>query len=642
MADIISLIGILLCLLTLIPFSFFYHRRIRSKSFYRIIWKKSSSIKSKDILRERQSYFHDYYYQRLEDETIRERLHENQNVLIIGPPLSGKSRAIYQTLLVLAKPHDVLIPRYFDITPESFLVPMHLTFWRPRILLLDDLHQFVELKNFEYLLRIARENNFIIVAACRSEMEYNKVKNLLLKKNIFLETIFGDNVIELPKIPKDIGEEIATTVGISWDLVTFDGNVGSIFMKLGEMERRFAECSNVEKTFLRVLKKLYVCGIYEEHQLFPLDWIKTVAKNEELEGREFEWTGWLEQLREKEFITIEQDRVWAEGAYLENIVKLRVDVSDLTIFSEMISIFSEIPDVLFKIGSKASDIGIVQLEKAGYMKTAIRAYEAVFQNIALEYSLQVYATIQTRLGDAYWRLAEVEAPLENCDRAIAAYEEALLIWTHEDFPIQYATTQNGMGNAYCTLAEVTAPAENCKRAINAFKAALQVWTLDNFPIDYSITQNNLGAAYSTLTEVEEKAANCKRAIAAYEAALQVKLLEYSPINYAWTQNNLGVACNRLAEVEEKAANCKRAIAAYEATLQVYTCNHFPRNFAETQKNLGGTYRMLAEVEAKATNCKRAIVAYKAALQVFTKEEFPEINQVVGRNLRDILIFCGED
>ncbi|MDP2845192.1 MAG: hypothetical protein Q8N79_03835, partial [Candidatus Methanoperedens sp.] len=226
---------------------------------------KSSSLKPKDVLGTRP--FNPYYYRRQKDDLIDESLSNKKNLLIIGSPLSGKSRALFQALTNLNEPQKVAIPICKDINPETFQFPK-----KNEIIVIDDLHRFVEQHNFDHLFRIALENKVAIAATCRSGIEYKKVENKMLDENILLETTF-ENIIELPRISNEVGKEIADKVKISWGEVKFDGTVGSIFMRLEEMKRRFDNCSKEEKTILRGIKTLYICGIYEEN-LFPLEWIK--------------------------------------------------------------------------------------------------------------------------------------------------------------------------------------------------------------------------------------------------------------------------------------------------------------------------------------------------------------------------------
>jgi len=616
---------------------FLYHRYRKHKAYYEIIWKKSSWLKPRELLKERP--FNKYYYQRPEDNLIREGLNNKKNVLIMGRPLSGKSRAAYQALTNLNKPHNVIIPRCTDINLETFVFPKCLSFWRPRTILIDDLHRFVEQQNFEHLFRIAIENNVTIVATCRSGMEHKKVKNKMLDRNIDLETIFGRNTIELGRVSEDVGKEIANKVGVIWGDVIFDETVGSIFMRLAEMEKRFIQCNDIEKTILRVIRNLYICGIYEANQIFPLNWIKILAKNCGLEGKDFHWTSWLDNLKDKEFITLEKDKVRAEEIYLEYIIKPQGEMLNLDLFEEMIGTFSGVPDALFRLGNRAYEIGTIRLEKAAYMKIAIKSFEEALKVRTLERFPMQYAITQINLGNAYRTLAEVEDKAENCKRAIKAHEESLIVFTLERSPRDYAATQNNLGIVYQTLAEEEDRIENCKKAIEFFEKAFKVRTLEHFQRDYAATQNSLGNTYRLLAEVEDKAENCKKAIKSHEESLKIRTLEHFPMDYAATQNNLGNAYRTLAEVEHKAENCKKAIKSFGGALKVYILERFPIQYAYTQSNLGIAYIRLAEVEDKAGNCKKAIKAFEEALKVFTKQESPQTYQSMKRNLKKALDFC---
>ncbi|HEY3362414.1 MAG TPA: hypothetical protein VGK06_11505 [Methanosarcina sp.] len=93
----------------------------------------------------------------------------------------------------------------------------------------------------------------------------------MLDKNLDLETEIFDQIIELNEISEQQGKEIAENVDLRWNKIKFNKTVGSIFMPLAEMNRRFKECTSDEKSALRAVKKLYICGVYNEHQIFQLD-----------------------------------------------------------------------------------------------------------------------------------------------------------------------------------------------------------------------------------------------------------------------------------------------------------------------------------------------------------------------------------
>jgi tetratricopeptide (TPR) repeat protein len=621
---ILGIIGILLTIAVALA-GFILKRRKLLNSIYDVKWKSTAKLKPTEVMRERGSPktgFRDYYSEREEDERILAKIEVGKNVLIVGPPLAGKTRAAYQAFKRLSKPHDVIIPKCDDITPETLLVPRNWKSWRPRILFLDDLHKFVEKNGFERLLRAFLDSEIPIVATCRSGIEYKKIEAKIGGGDIDPAMIFGGSGIELKIITEEEGEKIADAVNIPWGEVNFNGTVGSILLPLREMKIRFDHCKREEKTILRAIKLLFDSGVYKAKQFFPLDWIKIACSNKGLEGEDYEWSNWLEQLEDMEFVKLEADGVLVEEVYLEYTVKLETEQTKLNVLEEMSGVFSNVTEAIFLLGNKAWDIGTVELEIAEFMKIAIKAYEEALKVYTRERYPMDYGKTQNNLGTAYRTLAEVEAKAENCKRAIEAYEEALKVYTRERYPMDYGKTQNNLGIAYQTLAEVEAKAENCRRAIEACEKALEVITRDRFPMGYGKTQNNLGNAYRTLAVVEAKAENCKRAIEACEEALKVYTRDRFPMEYGGTQNNLGNAYVTLAEVEAKAENCNRAIEAYEEVLEVYTRDRFPMDYGMTQNNLGNAYRTLAEVEAKAENCKRAIEACEEALKVYTRDRFP--------------------
>ena len=663
---------------------FLYDRHRKLKGYYKIICKKSSSLKPYDVLGERiRKYgFHEYYYERPEDKVINNNLDKEEKVLIVGSPLAGKTRAIYNALITLNKPHNVIIPGVVDITPKDLLVPDPICFWRKRILVLDDLDKFTEKQNYEHLLHEFLKRNTLIIASCRSGPEYKK---LCKKLEIELPSIFGEP-IEMPKISIEEGEKVAEHTGKSLP-PTFDGNIGSIFLPLETMRERFQDCSEVNKCILMAIKRLYYAGIYREREIFSLERIKRVCQEQEIEMRSYEWDEKLNELKNKGFIEIlKKEELWAEETYLEFVIE--DDFSPLDNLKEMMVIFSNDGEALFNIGYRAYVIGIIDINKAIYMKTAIKAYEKALEFYTLEEFPEDYALLQNNLGNAYGSLAEVEDKAENCSRAMEAYNKALKVSTLERFPMQYATTQINLGNTYQTLADVEDKSGNCNRAIEAFEEALKVYTLkrfpiynamtnnnlgatyaklakeenkannckeaikafhealkvytpESFPMDYAMTQNNLGTAYGTLAEVELKYTeiNCRKAIEAFSEALKIYTLERFPMDYAMTQNNLGHVYRTLAEVKDKAANCNRAIEACEKALKIFTLERFPMQHAMTQNNLGNAYKILAEEEGKAENCEKALKAYKEALKVYIKENLQQLHNLVQRNIRILIYFC---
>ncbi|MGL5060562.1 MAG: CHAT domain-containing protein, partial [Microcoleus sp.] len=264
---------------------------------------------------------------------------------------------------------------------------------------------------------------------------------------------------------------------------------------------------------------------------------------------------------------------------------------------------------------------------ADNIERAIAAFNVALNIYTCEAFPVDWAGTQNNLGLAYGdRILGEKA--DNIERAIAAYHAALTVTTCEAFPFEWATTQNNLGNAYRDriLGE---KADNIENAIAAYHAALTVTTRDAFPVYWAMTQNNLGNAYRDRI-LGEKADNIERAIAAYNQALTVTTREAFPVYWAGTQNNLGNAYNDRIFGEE-ADNIENAIAAYNQALTVTTRDAFPVNWATTQNNLGTAYRgrILGE---KADNIEKGIEAFNAALNIYARSAFPQENAKTLENL----------
>ena len=176
------------------------------KNYYSVIWKSSKKLKAKDLLGERP--VGDYYYTRNIDSQIFRTLERKRNLLIIAPPLSGKTRAVFNALKQLKNPVHVLVPR--SVPMASFQFPKDFIFWKPKRIFIDDLQYYIERQDsFHLLFREAKERGIPIAATCHSGREFKKVKNKMIEQNLDLDIIFGEDIIELEKITAEEGKLVS-------------------------------------------------------------------------------------------------------------------------------------------------------------------------------------------------------------------------------------------------------------------------------------------------------------------------------------------------------------------------------------------------------------------------------------------------
>ena len=81
--------------------------------------------------------------------------------------------------------------------------------------------------------------------------------------------------------------------------------------------------------------------------------------------------------------------------------------------------------------------------------------------------------------------------------AVAAYRQALEVYTRETLPQQWAMTQNNLGIALRDQGIRTGGERGTQllaEAVAAYRQALEVYTRETLPQDWAMTQNNLGIA----------------------------------------------------------------------------------------------------------------------------------------------------
>ena len=194
---------------------------------------------------------------------------------------------------------------------------------------------------------------------------------------------------------------------------------------------------------MRSIRCLYYAGIYRGREIFSIERIKEVCRKKRgIERRQYEWDELFNGLRNKGFIEIFKNEVQAEETYLEYVIEGDLDI--LNNIYEMMKIFSNDPEALFRIGNQASHIGETAIQMAEYMEAAIKAFEEALEAYTLEDFPMDYAMAQNNLGAAYRVLSDVEDKAENCKRGLKAFEEALRVFTEEEFPETYKLVVNNL------------------------------------------------------------------------------------------------------------------------------------------------------------------------------------------------------
>jgi CHAT domain-containing protein len=268
---------------------------------------------------------------------------------------------------------------------------------------------------------------------------------------------------------------------------------------------------------------------------------------------------------------------------------------------------------------------------------AIAAYNNALLVYTKEEQPQDWAITNKNLGTAYHEFAPFSAnPGEQIQKAIAVFIEALRVYTKDEQPQDWARINNNLGAAYCDLAPFSAnPGEKIQEAIAVFIEALRVYTKDEQQQDWANINNNLGGAYRYLAPFSENPGDqIQKAIAVIIEALEVYTKDEQPQAWANINNNLGGAYRELAPFSENPGDqIQKAIAVIIEALEVYTKEEQPQAWANINNNLGGAYRDLAPFWANpGEKIQEAIAVFIEALGVYTKKEQPQAWAMTKKNL----------
>jgi tetratricopeptide (TPR) repeat protein len=222
------------------------------------------------------------------------------------------------------------------------------------------------------------------------------------------------------------------------------------------------------------------------------------------------------------------------------------------------------------------------------------------------------------LGDAYSNRESGDRS-ENLDRAILAYESAIILMSPEENPLDWALAKSSLGIIYRErLSGIRS--DNIEKSIVCLKACLPVFKqLSNKDLEWGRTQNELGTAYIERL-VSDQAQNIENALAAYEQALTVFDKAASPEDWAETQDNIGTAYrSRLRGDPEQ--NQESSIGAFREALTIYSADAYRNERAATFNNLGLTY-LERELGVASQNIEEAIKLFRQVIHIISREEHP--------------------
>lgn len=572
--------------------------------------------------------FKEYYYEREEDINFKQILIDildkksKKHILIKGSPLSGKSRIIYHNLKNLEKSIDIFVPKNIDFKNYNDLI-VELTSEETKIIVLDDLQRLLIQQNFiKFLEHIMFQKNLIIISSCRSEKDYDKVKNILLESHFDIDNIF--TTLDLGVIKISTAKKIASEVNIDWSKVEFNGNIGTIFFEISEMRKRYKQCSKEARTILRAIKYSYLLGLSFLDEIYLIGEIEkiTLLKKFGLDIRGFIGYELFQELQSLEFIKIYENKsFFIDEVYLEKIIdpEKKVSIND---FDEVINIFKRDFISLFRIAMKLFDYGISNLENSiQFLNKSITTYEGILLLLDKKRDSIEYIDVGINLGYSLSTLGKMTNSKESHSNAIRVYKEILESMNKVKYPIKEGNILNNLAVSYSDLANFEDSIKNYKEAIKSAEDASTIFLDSNLLIENAILNINVGTIYSALSKLEETESNCNMALIKLRLAKEVFTQDKYPYPRLIIHFNTGNVYLNLSDVRNRLVNSEFAVSEFEKAEKISDELKLNGNIKdEILYSLGNALSINSSFNRSLEICEKSIIYLEEVLVNFNKKQ----------------------
>ncbi len=542
----------------------------RRGGIFRIVWKSVKRMKPSDIMRDRgtkNGNFDPFYLEIPESERLIKLLSAGKNVLVLGDPLAGKTRLVFEALTKL-KRTDLIIPHTAEIDVNHFKIPRNPHFGVKKFVFFGDLQRFIELKGFKYMFdEFAAREDIPLIATCRKGIEFSRVEKMLgASLRVFDETI------TLEKLSIEDSKAVAEKIGKQLPS-NFDGNIGTLIFGLSEIKNRFSNDLPVgAQKVLRCIKSLYFAGIYNEEGLYERRYIEFLLKKSfNMEITTGEWQEITLVLVENSFATRSTYKnIFVDSAYLTDdvisIPPLEKEDAYLDFAHEISEYFADDPVALTKIYRK-----LFSVAKTGIMNYDLFLLSTRLSAICFELlpqddtSGKLHAAINT--AESFNDLALIKDTPQNTAKALEWLDKALENCDDKD-SFHYGYIQMQRGLAYRVLAFTGGRSEDIDKALHAFDEAQSLLDPDKNLREFTKVQYFRGILFGMLSNSRDKKDNLQRSIEELEKILdrRDKVKAIMPKIIGGIYDTIGLGYYKLASSENREENLLKAGEYFEKVI----------------------------------------------------------------------------
>lgn len=310
------------------------------KEKYIEVYENSDKIKASDF---NIAKYNKYYYKHPVNTEISDSLNNGENILIIGKPKAGKTRAAHEAI---KRVKGFKIIKFWEDLIKIEELPDNL-FEGQKIIFIDDLNKYTGKLDFNRLIKKlnSKSKKYMIVVTCRNGEEYKHCKKE-----------FGEYLKDFKRINlKDIDDNTAQNLSAKLNLKVgdFDGTIGSLFLGIGDMKLRYGGFPKECRVLFTVIKLFAYAGSYIITKN-TLEEVYSEKLNKENMHADILFEEAMKILKENSFIFEESKKVSVYHDTYLDIPEYEVSLDDLKWLKTVLSKIED-ENALFNIGNSFND-----------------------------------------------------------------------------------------------------------------------------------------------------------------------------------------------------------------------------------------------------------------------------------------------
>ncbi len=279
------------------------------------------------------------------------------------------------------------------------------------------------------------------------------------------------------------------------------------------------------------------------------------------------------------------------------------------------------------------------LDKEKNTKVAIQCYcSALEQCDEIKYK-EGYGQTLSSLANAYRALSIVRDRKENLLQSMVYFERAKNYLDVKNY--SYGILNHNIAIACTDLYKESLDENYLYKAQDAYDNALKVFTIENYPDQYALMYSNKSNLYRNMYQIDKDYKKIERAIECCKEALKIKKKETDPQDYALCMRMMGNCYAELFNSNSEIIVFEKALKSFEDALEIYTIVDFPMHYSYVQKSIGDIYKILSKVKDRKKNLQKAIECYDESLKFNTEQKYPNDFFVIKEAKTEAEIWLGE-